>query len=55
MGYKFKEIVSESGVDTIIQISKGRDVDGGCGQLIKKINEKVAKRVLKGTQASVPN
>jgi 23S rRNA (adenine2503-C2)-methyltransferase len=54
IGYKFRDIVAaESGVDTIIQISKGRDVDGGCGQLIKKINENTSRRVLKGTNAQI--
>lgn len=53
-GYTFKNIVeAESGVDTIIQISKGQDIDGGCGQLIKKINENTARKVLKGTKTYI--
>ncbi len=34
--YEFKNIVAKKGLDTILQISRGRDVEGGCGQLIKK-------------------
>ena len=40
----FKEILSSYGIETIIQISKGIDIEGGCGQLVKKINYNVLKR-----------
>lgn len=34
--HQFKDIVARNGIDTIVQISKGRDVEGGCGQFINK-------------------
>lgn len=34
--YRFRDLVAKNGIDTIVQMSKGRDVDGGCGQFIKK-------------------
>ena len=52
IGYKFRDIVAEHGIDTIVQISKGQDIDGGCGQLIKKINEASARRILKNSKIS---
>lgn len=41
---KFRDILNSHGIETIIQISKGQDIDGGCGQFIKKINRKTLER-----------
>ena len=38
--YRFEEILNSEGIDTVVQISKGRDVNGGCGQLVKNIHSK---------------
>lgn len=40
----FKEILLSYGIETIIQISKGIDIEGGCGQLVKKINFNTLKK-----------
>ena len=47
---KFKDVLSSHGIPTIIQISKGQDIDGGCGQLVKKINQKSVERRIKLSQ-----
>lgn len=45
--YRFQEIISENGIETVVRISKGRDINGGCGQLVKKINQQRIQRRLK--------
>lgn len=40
---RFREIVAARGINTDIQISRGRDVNGGCGQLIKEVKVRKTK------------
>lgn len=43
--YRFAQILLDSGIETVVKPSKGQDIGGGCGQLVKDINQKTAKRV----------
>ena len=44
--YKFRDMVARNGIDTIVQISKGRDIEGGCGQFIKKTVNSSTKQII---------
>jgi 23S rRNA (adenine2503-C2)-methyltransferase len=46
VGFRFKDIIESYGFKVIVRLSSGRDVEGGCGQLIKKIIPRNAERVL---------
>lgn len=50
--YEFANILANHGIETEVKISKGRDVNGGCGQLVKQIKEKTANRVLTPIQVN---
>jgi 23S rRNA (adenine2503-C2)-methyltransferase len=54
VAYRFGDIIAESGIETNVKVSRGRDVNGGCGQFVKNVNEKTANRVLSGTFAEHP-
>lgn len=49
----FGEVLISLGFETIVQVSKGQDIDGGCGQLIKKINIKALEKRKSQTKLNV--